>query len=184
MHKLDFRKYLGHAGEIVSVIVVTSGEGCVLFTLDEVDQGVRDELTFCLSDEPGTRHILRLDMVGDEGEICAVAVQNVDESEDISNIAIVDPYPTRRAEWEFTVGADHAIALTKELSNGLLVADAANRKRRPARRSVGGGKVKEIQPFVVYRRPATPISPPLPSERDFQARSQTRPTKTREKAAR
>jgi hypothetical protein len=152
MYKLDFRKYLGQAGEDVSITAVPSGGGRTLFTLDGVDQGVCKALTFNLADEPGTQHVVRVDLVGADGEICAVGVQNVDDAEDITKIAIIAPFPTRRAEWEFTVGADHALALTTQLAHGMPLSDAARRRKAPRKPQKEMPRAKAtVHPFVVHR---------------------------------
>ena len=109
-------------------------------------------MTFNLSEWPGTQHIVQVDLVGGDGEICAVGVDNVDEAEDITKIAIIAPYPTRRAEWHFTVGADHAFALTSDLARGMQISDVAQ-KHKPSRKLLKEKRKAKatVHPFVIHR---------------------------------
>ena len=135
MHKLDFRTYLGDAGEQVKVNAMPSGSGSTRFTLDGIDKGVRQSLSFNLSNTPGTNHVLLIDLFGASGEVCAIGVQDVDGGTDVTKLAIVAPFPTRRGEWDITVGADHAMALTAELAAGATIPEASRRRRAAAKKA-------------------------------------------------
>ena len=107
MHLLEDRTYAGVPGETVTVETEVHGGGHVTVALDGVE--VDPDPTFDLKPNPGQETIMRIGLIGAEGESCVVKIGEVDGGRDGDLLLCqsLDPAPVHR--YRFIVTPAQAI---------------------------------------------------------------------------
>jgi hypothetical protein len=105
MHLLEDRTYAGEPSETVRVETEVHGGGHVTVAIDGVQ--VDSDPTFTLKPDSGQETIMRIGLIGAEGESCVVTISEVDGGTDGDLLLCqsLDPAPVHRYRFIVTPAA-------------------------------------------------------------------------------